>query len=164
MKVWRSNNPRKASDNSKRWRSENPYRRAEYAAEYYRANSAVIKAQALECRLLRPEATMLARAKSRATKGGHPFSLTREDIVIPDRCPILGIPLVVNSGRRGGEDNSPSLDKIVPALGYVRGNVEIISNRANRIKSDASLEEVEAVAAWLARHVAPAPRKRKNPA
>jgi hypothetical protein len=44
---------------------------------------------------------------------------------------------------------SPTLDKIIPELGYVRGNIAVISHRANRIKSDATLAEVLKLAAWL---------------
>jgi hypothetical protein len=49
-------------------------------------------------------------------------------------------------------DNSPSLDKIDNEKGYVPGNLAIISSRANAIKSDASLEEIEAIAAYMRRH------------
>jgi len=91
---------------------------------------------------------MLINAKDRAVKAGIPFNLTEGDIEIPDCCPALGIPLVAGSSR-GGTDASPSLDRIKPELGYVRGNVRVISGRANRIKSNAAASELEAVARWL---------------
>jgi hypothetical protein len=62
-------------------------------------------------------------------------------------CPALRIPLVW--GGEGGRSNSPSLDKKVPALGYVRGNVAFMSNKANQIKSNATTEEVFRVANFL---------------
>lgn len=68
--------------------------------------------------------------------------------MVPPCCPVLGIPLVRRKGR-GVADHSPTLDRLIPAKGYVRGNVMVISMRANRIKSDATLEELERVAAWL---------------
>lgn len=61
---------------------------------------------------------------------------------------MLGIPLVVKEGK-GTNPNSPTVDRIIPKLGYVKGNVAVISDRANRIKADASVEEITAVAKWL---------------
>lgn len=81
---------------------------------------------------------MVRAAKGRAKKQGVPFDITVEDIVIPEKCPALGIPLNWNIGR--GKDDSPSLDKIIPNRGYVKGNVAVISARANKIKHNASLE------------------------
>ena len=95
---------------------------------------------------------LLSLAKFRAKKQGIPFDLTVEDITIPEFCPILGIKL--ESGRGKGllrSDTIPSLDKIRPELGYVRGNVWVISWRANRLKSDASAEELELIVSALRR-------------
>jgi hypothetical protein len=83
---------------------------------------------------------MLARAKLRARDGKYPFSISIDDIRIPEYCPVLGIPLVTKTGKL--EPGSPTLDKIVPDLGYVPGNVMVISWRANKIKSDASIGEL----------------------
>lgn len=83
--------------------------------------------------------TMLATARKRAKRMGLPFDLTIEDIQIPRMCPYLGIPLYKsNSGY--ASYNSPSLDKIVPELGYVKGNVRVISYKANAMKQDADAE------------------------
>jgi hypothetical protein len=73
--------------------------------------------------------------------------LTYRDIAIPDHCPILGMKL--ERGLDGGLDNSPSLDRIIPALGYVPGNVRVISNRANRIKSDSTPEELSRILTYV---------------
>lgn len=91
-------------------------------------------------------------ARSRAKKRGLPFDITYEDVVVPEFCPILGIPLK-EKGRPGWSDNSPSLDRIIPEKGYVKGNVRVISNRANRIKIDATIEELELVLADLRTHL-----------
>lgn len=93
--------------------------------------------------------TMLRNARYRAKKFGLPFDLKVDDIVIPDRCPILGIPLTIAEGSGRGCQGSPSLDRLRPELGYVRGNINVISQRANRIKTDATAEEIMAVGAWL---------------
>lgn len=94
------------------------------------------------------EQTLLAHAKNRAKRKSLPFDLTVEDIIIPPICPVLGIPIFKGVGKPS--DNSPSLDRIIPSLGYVRGNIAVISKRANQIKNNGSLAEIIKIAAWLA--------------
>lgn len=96
-----------------------------------------------------PARRMLSKAKWRAKRDGAPFSISVVDVVIPDKCPVFGIRL--EQGALTVRDASPTLDKRIPALGYVPGNVTVISNRANRLKHDATLAELEAVVAWLKR-------------
>jgi hypothetical protein len=80
--------------------------------------------------------------KKRAKQNGTIFSLLIEDIPdIPLVCPILGIKIEANN-IAGPLDSSPSLDRIIPSLGYIRGNIRIISNRANRLRSDATTHEL----------------------
>ena len=87
---------------------------------------------------------LLTRVKSKCKRRGIPFDLSYDDIIIPDTCPILGIPLTFGNALKHASptDNSPSLDRVIPSLGYVKGNVVVISQRANRIKNDSSLEEL----------------------
>lgn len=87
-----------------------------------------------------PERYLLQLARRRAENNGLAFDLEVSDIPIPKRCPLLGIRLAMNIGQSG--DNSPTLDRILPDLGYERGNVWVISQRANQIKSNASYEEI----------------------
>lgn len=47
------------------------------------------------------------------------------------------------------QHSSPSIDRIIPELGYVRGNIAVISMRANKLKSDATSEELERISAWM---------------
>lgn len=84
-----------------------------------------------------PVAALLERARERAARLGLPFNLHRRDVVVPPVCPVLGVPLATSSQRSSG---SPSLDRIRPALGYVRGNVRVISDRANRLKGACTQE------------------------
>ena len=86
-----------------------------------------------------PEYKMWGAAKWRAKQEGIPFNITPQDIIIPDVCPLLKIPLVHQKNRMAG--NSPSLDKIVPSLGYVKGNIQVISQKANIMKNSATFEE-----------------------
>jgi len=90
---------------------------------------------------------LITQTRLRAKRLGLPFDLTEADIVIPAVCPVLGIPLA--AGTWGDTDASPSLDRFTPGLGYVRGNVAVISNRANRMKADGSLAEHEALVRWM---------------
>lgn len=96
-----------------------------------------------------PKLRMLSCAKMRAKEQSVPFNLTVPDFEIPGLCPILGIKLELNRGRGGFKDSSPSLDKIIPSKGYVKGNVVVISYRANRLKGDATVEEIESLVEWL---------------
>jgi len=88
------------------------------------------------------EYRILTRAKSRAKQKNIPFNLTLEDIEVPETCPLLGIPIEIQP-KKGYHPNSPSLDKIIPEKGYIKGNVWVISNRANTLKNDATLQELK---------------------
>ena len=90
---------------------------------------------------------MISAAKKRAKEKGIEFSITRDDLTVPEFCPILGIRIEANERR--WQDSSPSIDRIVPERGYVKENVQIISARANRIKNDATVDELERIAAYL---------------
>lgn len=93
------------------------------------------------------ERAMVNGARWRAKRDSVPFDLSPEDIVVPSHCPILGIELKVNGHR--ATEGSPSLDRKDPSLGYVRGNVRVVSMRANRLKSDGSLDEFRKIVAYM---------------
>jgi hypothetical protein len=87
---------------------------------------------------------MLRSAKANAKVREIPFELTVADIPeIPDVCPVLGIPLFRTNGVQ--TMNTPSLDRINPSHGYVRGNVRVISLRANILRSNATVEELRLI-------------------
>lgn len=94
-----------------------------------------------------PRRRILTDAKGRAQRSGVPFDLKLDDISIPSHCPALGILLHSGGGKRQ-KDCSPTLDRIIPGLGYVRGNVAVVSWRANRLKSDATIADLEGVLAY----------------
>lgn len=94
--------------------------------------------------------SLLRGAKGRSTRNGIPFDLELSDIAVPTHCPILGIELIVSKTKR--HENSPSLDKIDNTKGYVKGNVRVISWRANRLKGDGTREEHERIAKWMEVH------------
>jgi hypothetical protein len=104
----------------------NKERQSEYGREYRNKN---------------PIKELHRKAKERAIAKNIPFDIDPLDITFPEICPILGIKLEVGDGKM--RDSSPTLDRIIPELGYVKGNVSVISNKANRMKSDASTEEIK---------------------
>lgn len=86
---------------------------------------------------------MLTAAKDRSRLRGLDFNLDLEDIVTPSHCPILGVEMVIK-GRY-----APSLDRIDPLRGYIKGNVQVISRKANVMKNDATPEELKEFALWV---------------
>lgn len=82
----------------------------------------------------------LRRARNGAKLKNLEFNLTEDDIIVPETCPVLGIPLIANGGLNAY--TNPSLDRIDNSLGYIKGNVIVISDRANRLKKDATIEEL----------------------
>jgi hypothetical protein len=98
-----------------------------------------------------PEKMLHKTAKHRALKRGVEFNIDVSDIVIPEVCPVLGIPLVIADGTKkpGGRMDSPSLDRIDNEKGYVKGNVQVISHMANSMKFTANKEQLLAFANWI---------------
>ncbi len=91
----------------------------------------------IEC----PEHVLWVRCKHRARKMGLPFDLSVLDIVIPEYCPIFPY-IKLNLTHSKARFDSPSVDQIKPGLGYIKGNVRVISHRANMLKSNMTLDEI----------------------
>jgi len=106
-----------------------------------------IQKKAKSWRRKNPEKSLIRLANKR----GWPVTITEKDIQIPKVCPVLGIPIVM--GSRTVKDGSPTLDRVDTSKGYIKGNVEVISWRANRLKSDASLEEIKAIYKYMKRRL-----------
>lgn len=70
--------------------------------------------------------------KASATKRGLEFNLKKEDLFIPEFCPILGLKLVFNENKLGPD--SYTADRVDNSKGYIKGNVQIISYKANMLK------------------------------
>lgn len=88
------------------------------------------------------------RAKKRAERKGIEFNIDLSDIYISDVCPVFNFKYEVSAGK-GPSDKSPSLDRIDAKKGYVKGNVQVISFKANRIKTDSTIEDIEKVLIFL---------------
>lgn len=96
----------------------------------------------------KPEYILWQQAKTRAKKEHLPFDIEYTDIVIPKFCPVFSnVELKKNVGCPG--DDSPSVDKIIPELGYVKGNICVISFKANSIKRDATIDEMRKILDYM---------------
>lgn len=94
-----------------------------------------------------PWPPILRTARARAKEKGIEFTITRDDFLIPTHCPYLGV-ILWEHDYEGKVIwlNQPSLDRIDPSKGYIPGNVQVISVRANRAKSDLSEQELRTFA------------------
>lgn len=79
--------------------------------------------------------------KSRCKRTGREFSIELEDIVIPEKCPVFGFELKREDKQTWM--SAPSVDRIDSSKGYIKGNVTVVSRRANILKRDATVEELE---------------------
>lgn len=136
---------------NQRYRAKYPEKRKADDKRRYAKNPQIAKDRDRRRRDKNPKNVALRQAKKRAALSGYPYAITEDDVNVPEFCPLLGIKISRGVGKLS--DASPSLDKIRPELGYVPGNVWIISNRANRIKSDATVQELELLVANLKRHL-----------
>ena len=89
--------------------------------------------------------------KKRAKLAGVPFELTEKDIknkinLAGTKCPVLGVEMQISKLGSKNNDLSPSIDRIEPKKGYVRSNIIVVSMKANRIKNDATVNEIKKVA------------------
>lgn len=99
------------------------------------------------------EKILYHHAKRRAQEKKLPFTISLEDIKIPECCPILGYKLSVKKYKKnstgGAHDASPTVDRFIPKLGYIPSNISVISYRANHLKNDGKLEEFEKLTKWM---------------
>lgn len=98
------------------------------------------------------ENIILTRIRVKCRKDKIPFNLELKDIIIPEFCPVLGLKLQKSDIQGNPLPSSPSVDRIFPDKGYVKGNIAIISFRANRIKNDATKEELQKVLDYVSNH------------
>lgn len=111
--------------------------------ELHKKNPIPLREQGRKWKRNNREKYILKKAKESAKKRNLDFSITVDDFSIPVNCPVLGMKLDLEVNER--TDASPSIDRIDSNLGYIKGNVRIISWRANDLKKDASVWELELV-------------------
>lgn len=125
--------------------AKRPAQRAKRAA-YQKARPEENQLAQKRCRAKNPQRWMFTRARSTAKRRGLEWALVYEDVVFPTHCPVLGIELRYGAGTR--REDGASFDRWDNSKGYVPGNVHVISWRANRIKWDCTVSELEAVAVY----------------
>lgn len=106
----------------------NRKRHKEYSREHRKAN---------------PEQRLWLGAKQRAKDKGLDFNIELSDIIIPDVCPVFLIPF------EHGTQFATSLDRIIPNLGYIKGNIQVISRMANTMKQNATEKQLMEFANWI---------------
>jgi hypothetical protein len=176
-RAWRAANVEHLREYNRKWRQENQDHRKAYDKAYKDSlDPEKVRAQARARRAKNSEAIcakerawraankdiynarykarraenrikyLVKELRARAKKRGIEFSLVESDIIIPEFCPVLGLRLTFGEGSF--TPNSPSVDRINNNLGYVSGNIIVVSNRANMIKGDATVYELKTVAAF----------------
>jgi hypothetical protein len=88
----------------------------------------------------------ICQIRARARKQNIEFNIDEHDIPLPEKCPIFGLVLVKGIGRQS--NNSPSVDRIDPKKGYIKGNVVVVSNLANSMKREATIEDMKKLLAF----------------
>jgi hypothetical protein len=134
-KAWRERNPDKIKEYQRR-RTEKIKQTPELQEKRRGYVRTSVRREAVE----KAEHVLWRRTRWRAKRRGLDFNLDVADIIIPDTCPLLGTVLI--RGMQPDRENSISLDRIDPSKGYVKGNVEVLSAKANAMKYDASIEEL----------------------
>ncbi len=124
--------------------SNNPNYQKEYIKQHYLDNKQyyIDKSNARRQRLS-IERRLFESVRQRAKSNNIPFNIEESDIIIPEFCPVFNTPFDKSVYYR------PSVDRIVPELGYIKGNIAVISYRANWLKNNSTPEELEALLKWV---------------
>ena len=141
-KKWWEKNKHKYTGPRKRYDPD-------YDKKYYEANKDSILLRQRKRREDNPEHRLLKSAQGSAIKRGLDFNIEISDVVIPEMCPILKVPMLRFT------DYAPSIDRIDNNLGYVKGNVQVISRKANSMKYSATATELLSFATWVVDNYTP---------
>jgi hypothetical protein len=125
----------------RKYRLENPERYKKYSKKNYDKNKTNWSGVSREM-------TLLKNSRTRARKKDIPHEIVLGDIVIPEYCPVFKNIKLSLTNNKSCHD-SPSLDRIRPELGYVKGNIVVISHLANTIKSQGTADQHRRIADWM---------------
>jgi hypothetical protein len=151
QRAWRARNRDKLKARNKIYREANREKLRTRMREWSAKHRDSLKVRNSEWRAVNLPIVLWHAAKRRAVQCSIPFTIKPTDIIIPKRCPVFGKKLVRPMGRGRGKitPDSPTLDRINPAKGYVASNIAVISHRANRLKSNATAKEHRRIAEWM---------------
>lgn len=113
------------------------------AKVWAKANPDKVRINKLRYRDKNPARYIHKCARDNAKAAGIDFNIEESDINIPDVCPVFKVPF------EWGTRYAPSIDRIDSSKGYIKGNVQIISRKANVMKNDATAEELQQFAKWV---------------
>lgn len=131
---WPEDKKQRARAAHRRWKDRNKDARARYWKEYAAA---------------RPTSDKLFRSmQSRKIF----YDIDPCDIIVPDTCPICEVKMQP-SNQRGGSVTSPTLDKVIPNKGYVKGNIAVICKGCNSLKGKGSASEHRRIADYIDKFV-----------
>lgn len=127
----------------------------ERRSDYNKANAEYFNKKAKEYNAARPFHYAFRRLRMRARQGDLPFDLDEQYLIDiwTGTCAIFGTPLQLPYSTERQVPDKATIDKVDPERGYVRGNVQWVSNKANIIKSFGTIEEHELVVAYMKRHL-----------
>ena len=146
LRDWRAKNPEKqqaiidrSATTSRVYRAAHKFRYAELQREWRTAH---------------PRENLIILARARAKERGLPCTITVEELDWPTHCPIFSMELdytttPVGQRQHAKRDAFPTLDRKIPELGYVPGNVFVLSFKANRLKQDSTIDQLEALLAYM---------------
>ena len=121
------------------------YQRLKRKDPEYRKHQARLTKESRERNRTKPSyviRTLLSQAKQRAKVLGIEFNLTKQDLSLPEKCPVFGVPFNLKATRVPSPD-SPTLDRADPSKGYTKENVTVICFKANSLKNNLMLHEIE---------------------
>lgn len=140
----------KGKEKARRWQQLNPEKVAASKKRYRQKPDTRGKERASDTlwRAANPHRLLLLTAGARARKLGIPCTISLADVVIPDVCPVLGVPFT--KGEKKPVASSPTLDRIDNSKGYEPGNVMVICYLANTMKNAATFTELKRFCAFYA--------------
>lgn len=110
------------------------------AKEYYKNNTQKVLKQKKNRYVNNLEKVLYDSARRRAKERNVPFDIEISDIIIPKKCPIFGFAFEIGTKNK---QKSASVDRIIPNKGYVKGNIIVVSLKANTMKSNATIDEIK---------------------
>lgn len=138
---WQRNNKPAHNQAVKRYSEKNPDVGAAANKRYRERHKHTLQYRQRAC---------VNKSRQRAKQKGWVHDLDLEYIQsiwpVDNKCPVFGTEFTYGNDSL---DTNASIDRIDSSLGYVKGNVSIVSWRANNLKSDASLSELEAVISYM---------------
>lgn len=126
--------PYKDKETAKEYHRE--YNRS-YMREWYKNNPEIAKARDIKWRENNPKKRLIFSTRQSAKLKNLEHNIDESDLLLPEFCPLIGIKIDYSAGN-GKTMQKPSIDRIDPTKGYIKGNVEVVSSLANTMKSKAT--------------------------